>query len=216
MKIPTTADLYLSINRTTRLRPLAVSLLFGSAIIVVPLIAGVRFEFVDVTLLVRVAMVVSLSGAAFILDDPTNTWIRVLPINATSIAITRIGLALAIITPVWAIQLALAPQLVQASSPYQPWGLSIEAYGLLAWTWTAAWWRASNQPDGSGGAIAAPALFITVIASGFLPDQWALAMNPAELGYADSRLRWLIILAAGVIALAVTLTRRQTVSQRRT
>lgn len=206
-------DLYRSILRTTRLKPLAVSLALGTAVIGIPLLLGLRFEYLDVTLTIRVAMVVSLSGAAFVLDDPTLATTRVQPFHAGAVAITRMCFALALITPFWVLQLAFAPHLVEASAPYNPWGLAIEAYAFLAWMWAAAWWRAMRRNDGAGGALAAPALFIVAMVLAFLPAGVALFLNPAEPGYDASRLRWLVLLLAGLAVLVLGLVRSRPISR---
>ncbi|GAB3196913.1 hypothetical protein GCM10027062_07290 [Nocardioides hungaricus] len=195
------ADLLVSIARASRLVPAAVSAMLGLAVIVVPLAVGVRFDFIDVTLLLHLSMAVTLGGTALVLEDRAIASTRVLPISAARVALVRMAMSTVVLTPAWVVQLVAAPHLVLAAGGYAATGLFIEPYAVLAWTWTAAWWRVNHSPDGSGASIAAPAMLIGLIAIGFLPDPIALYVNPADPGFAGSRVRWLLLLLTGIVAL---------------
>lgn len=208
-------DLLRSVTRAGRILPIVISAALGLSVIAVPFALGIRFGFIDATLLIHLSMVVMLSGSALTLDDPAIATTRVLPISAVRVATIRMTVAIFVLTPAWVLQLALAPHLITASGQFDAKGLFIEAYGLLVWTWVVAWWRVSSRSDGSGAVAAAPALFLGAVAIGFLPHQIALFVNPAEPEFGQSRLRWCVLLTAGIVLLTSAMSRASGARRRR-
>lgn len=197
---PTRAEVLTAVIRCTRLAPLGFSSALSLLIMLVPIVVGTRFNFLDATLTLHLAMTALMIGAAFVLDDPARTLTEVLPISVRRVTALRAGLSMVAVSIVWALLLLLAPYTVDSSAAYPRAGLVIEAYALLAWMWVIAAHVAARQSEGLGGVPAAGFLLTVVIALALLPEQMAFFLPPGSSGYDASRWRWAALLIAALAA----------------
>lgn len=203
-----TADVLATVVRTTRLGPLACSAALSVLVLVVPIALGAELDFLDATLTLHLAMVAMLIGTAFVLDDPAQPLTEVLPVSARHVRAVRMVLTLVPVTLCWAVLLWLAPMTVTSVAAYPRAGLVVEPYALLAWTWACAAFAGSRR-GGRGSSLAAPALLVLSVVPALLPDSVAFYVSPGAPGFAESRLRWVVLLVAGLVALVVVALNRK-------
>lgn len=201
-------DVLGAVLRTIRFGPFACSAVLSVLVLLVPILIGAGLDFLDATLTLHLAMVAMLLGAAFVLDDPARPLTEVLPISAKRVTVIRMALTLVPITACWAILLWLAPMTVASVAAYPRAGLILEPYALLAWVWSLAVTTAARR-GGRASAMAAPALLILSVVLALMPEATSFYVSPGAPAFADSRVRWLVLLAAGVIVLATTLADRR-------
>lgn len=197
-----TADVLATVVRTTRFGPLACSAALSVLVLTVPIVLGAELDFLDATLTLHLAMVAMLVGAAFVLDDPAQPLTEVLPFSARHTRVVRMVVTLVPVTACWTVLLWLAPLTVTSVAAYPRAGLVVEPYALLAWTWACATFAGSHR-GGRGSALAAPALLILSVVPALLPDPVAFYVSPGAPGFAESRLRWAVLLVAGLAVLLV-------------
>jgi fluoroquinolone transport system permease protein len=203
-----TATVLGAVIRATPFGPLACSAALSVAVLLTPILVGVELDFLDATLTLHLAMVAMLLGTAFVLDDPARPLTEVLPISARRAGVIRMAVTLVPVTVCWAVLLWLAPMTVASTAPYPRAGLVLEPYALLACVWALAVTAAARR-GGRAGTIAAPALLILSVILAMAPDAAAFYVSPGAPGFADSRVRWVALLAAGSLALAVSLMPRR-------
>jgi GNAT superfamily N-acetyltransferase len=201
-----TVDLIGTCLRATRLTPLVAGGALSTCIMVVPVLLGLELEVIDVTLTLHLAMFALLTGAAFVLDDAAYPSTEVLPISARRTAAIRMGLALVPVSVFWAIALWIAPHTLVGTAEYARAGLVVEVYACIAWVWAVAVF-AAHRRRGIGSALAAPVPLVVAVAAALSPDRLAVFVSPGSPGYGDSRLRWAVVLAVGLVVLSVV-TRR--------
>jgi hypothetical protein len=172
----------------------------------VPVLLGVELEVADATLTLHLALLALLMGAAFVLDDAAYPSTEVLPISAAATAVIRMGLALVPVSFFWAVALWLVPKTVVSTAEYARAGLVVEAYGCLVWVWAVAMFAARRR-GGIGSALAAPFLLVAVVTAVLLPDSVAVFVPPGVPGFAESRLRWAVVLGVGLVVLTVVMRR---------
>lgn len=205
-----TVDLLRSVLRAGRWWPAVTGAATGVVIVLVPLLLGLEVGYLDATTLLHLSLAVTVCGAAFTLDDPTRSMSSALPVSPVRVALVRMAAASAVILASWVVQLVLAPHVIDATvGPYPGMSLFVEAPAVLVWTWLAAWVATARRVGGDGSSLAAPAVVIVMLTIGFLPDAAALFLAPADEGFAASRVRWVVILVAGVLSLGAALRRRR-------
>ncbi len=208
------ADVTLAVLRSTRLFPLWCGGALGVLVMVVPALSGAELDFLDATLVLHLAMVTLLVGAAFTMDDPARPLAEVLPISVKATTAIRMGLVGLVVSGFWAVILWLAPYTVDSGVPYPRAGLVVEAYATLAWVWTIAVLVATRR--GAGGVVAASFPLVLAAVMAMLPDSVALFVAPGAPTYPASRLRWAALLLTGLVALWCALAglpRRRLVSR---
>jgi hypothetical protein len=198
---------FATIVRATRFGPLACSCVLSVLVFLVPIMFGAEHDFLDATLTLRLAMVALLLGAAFVLDDSARPLTEALPLSANRAAAIRMAVTLVPITACWALLLWLAPMTVASAAFYPRAGLIVEPYALLAWLWALAI-GASGRRGGRSSALAAPALLIFAAGLALLPEAVAIYVPPGAPGYAESRLRWAVLLLVGLTALVAVVSGR--------
>lgn len=197
-----------SLRRATRLGPVLVSSLMGVAIVAVPVALEQQFRLLDVTLILHLGMLTMLVGAGFVLDDPADNTTAVTPLGPGRVAAVRLGMASVVLALSWSSQLALAPRLVSVGQSVPQLSLGIEAPAMATWIWAvAALAGSARERNAAGGAVAAPFTIISGVAIALLPDRVALFVNPTDDGFDDSRVRWIIVLVTGAVALALSVQR---------
>lgn len=208
------ADVTLAVLCSTRLFPLWCGGALGVLVMVVPALSGAELDFLDATLVLHLAMVTLLVGAAFTMDDPARPLAEVLPISVKATTAIRMGLVGLVVSGFWAVILWLAPYTVDSGVPYPRAGLVVEAYATLAWVWTIAVLVATRR--GAGGVVAASFPLVLAAVMAMLPDSVALFVAPGAPTYPASRLRWAALLLTGLVALWCALAglpRRRLVSR---
>ena len=201
------ADLLRSVVRATRLRPLVISSVVGVLVVAIPLVGGARLDLFDVSTVLHLALVATLTGAAFVLDDPTYGGLLGLPVSARTVTVVRVALATVIVSVAWGLQLLMAPHLDASGQVLPRAGLSIEAYGLVVWIWVMALGTALRRQDGIGGTTAAPVFLLSSFLITLLPDDIALFVNVADPDFGSSRWRWSLVLLAGILMFTLVLRR---------
>ena len=209
------SDLVVTLLRSTRLLPLCASALLGVLVVAGPIALRVRLDVLDATLVLHLAMVTLLSGAAFVLDDPARSLTEVLPIPARAVALFRAGIGLVVVSAGWLVILWLAPHTTTSEVPYPRAGLVVEAYALVVWVWAVAAHVAGTRGDGVGGQVAAPFGLGLACLLAVLPSGLAFFVTPGAPEYAESRARWFVLLATGLAALAAALAGRGRLRSRR-
>lgn len=199
-----TVDVLRTVLRTTRFGPLACGAVVSVLVLLVPIMLGADLDFLDATLTLHLAMVAMLLGAAFVLDDPAHPLTEMLPISARHVSVIRMAVSLLPITACWAVLLWLAPLTVSSVAAYPRAGLVLEPYALLAWTWVFAVGIGSRS-SARGGVLAAPALLVLSVVPALLPDSAAFYVAPGAPAFADSRVRWVVLLVTGLVGLLTAL-----------
>jgi hypothetical protein len=199
------AALALSVLRATRVGPLLVTAAAGTAIAVLPAVVGAELQLLDVVLVLRCSMVLTVLGAAFVLDDAARSLTAVLPLSYAHLTLLRSLLAGAVLAVAWAAQLLLAP--LATSGPALPWaGLTLEPLTLLVWTLAVGAAGARRGGAGSGGAAASAGLLLLVVVLAMLPDELGLFTKPRTEYFAPSRWWWAGLLAVSPAAWAAALS----------
>jgi hypothetical protein len=153
----------------------------------------------------RVGAVFLCLGAAFLLEDPSETVIAPAPMSALGRRAVRLGLGFLALTPVWGILATIA----LVGMP-EPGGLplarvSLEALTMLVLAWTAAAAAERLVPEGLGGLAAGPVLLVLLalaIAAPVLPGHFRfLPSVPREPDWGHAHVLWLRVLGAGAVLL---------------
>ena len=154
----------------------------------------------------RVTGLLLAAGAAFGIDDPAEATVAASP---TPLAVRRahrlfpLGVA-------WVLLWALAGVTIGGEAPRVPLAIpTVEAGAMLALALAAAALAAPHVPERRGGFVAGPALTLAMVgvlmAQHFYP-RWAtlFALSPEEPEWDAARIRWIVLLAAALVALAAT------------
>ncbi len=193
--------------RATRSTPLLVSACAGALMIGLPVARGLRLDLLDASLMLRLTMLVTCAGLVFVLDNRALSLTRTLPQSAALTTSIRMSAALAVFTVSWTAQLILAPRLIPTAAGYSTWGMLIEPFGIIALVWAAGTARLGRDDAGDASAVNLPALGLITAVLFLLPDDVALFVALGSPDFEASRLRWLIVLVAGVAILAVMVLR---------
>lgn len=205
MSLRGSVDLFFSVAHSSKLWPLVASASLAVLVTALPWFIGIELQFLDATSYVNMAMVLLISGAAFALDDPALPGKVSLPVAPGKVALLRMALCLLVVIPAWVLQLWIAPKLVQSSAEFDPRGLFIQPFAMLAWVWIVAVIRTARSSDGGGGSAAAPFLLLVALVMTRLPEHLALFVSPDTPFYAASRQRWLAVLLLGVLTMAAVM-----------
>ena len=185
--------------RSLRLAPLG-----AGAVAVVVFLAARRTGHPDVTTNLRLLGLVLALGSGFVLDDAAASTLQASPYGLARRVWLRIGCAVAVIAPLWAVLLArLLPSAPTTGRLTLGFGLTVELAAALAFVWAVAAWARRRGID-DPGVITAPALLALL----FLAV--ALQRAPMLVGpgpqWTAAHLRWAVVLA-GAAALLGAATR---------
>jgi hypothetical protein len=155
----------------------------------------------------RVGAVFLCLGAAFLLDDPSETVIAPTPMSAPLRRAVRLVLALLAMGPLW----GLLTMIALVGMP-EPGGLplarvSIEALTMLVLVWTAAAAVERFVPERLGGVAAGPILLVLIglaIAAPALPGHFRLLPSvPQEPDWGHAHMLWLCVLGTAAVLLVL-------------
>jgi hypothetical protein len=159
----------------------------------------------DVIRALRMAAVVLATGAAGVLDDPSNTTVASCPLRLSSRRLTRLGLWLPLAALAWFALLGLATAAPALLQPLAWWRLTVEAVALAAVGLAAAAVTIRFDPHGRGSLAVAPVVLGFVWLTFLVPEPlrpWTDPRNPLA-GPASLRL-WVAILTVAIAVLVFT------------
>lgn len=202
--------LVVAVLRATKLSVLVSTSTISVALLVLPLLLGLRNSLrdLDVSVLFHLSLVVSLAGAGFVLDDPAHETLAATPVGRARVAMIRMAAGLCLLMPVWVMQLVLVPQLILTGRQIPVAGLAIEGPILVLCIWAVAA-LFSRRLDGHASSVAVPAALIGGAMLLFLPEPIALFVNPGSPGFAESRIRFGVLGLVGLVLLIHSLRLRK-------
>jgi hypothetical protein len=136
------------------------------------------------------------SAAGFALDDPAAEILAASPTTLRRRRITRLALLGSPIVLAWfALVVWQGP-----ASWAETWALTAMFAGLLGLSLSIAGVAARRSPSGRGGVVAAPGLFVLLIASTLIPPRWRpLPMGDVPGGWTPIYIRWCVAAAIGLL-----------------
>jgi hypothetical protein len=147
----------------------------------------------------RVGAVLLCLGAAFLLDDPSESVIAASPLSALSRRAIRIALSLLALAPAWGLLLLVALVGMPEPGGVPLARVSLEAITMLFLVWTAAAAAERFVPERLGGLAAGPVLLVLLglaLATPALPGHLRfLPSVPQEPDWAHAHMLWLRVLA---------------------
>jgi hypothetical protein len=178
----TAAALLRPTARATAWIPLLVAAALGTAIVAVPVVAGLELTPNDVANLLRFAAVFAGLGAAFLLDDPAASTTSVVPAPRPLRQAVRLAVAVPVLAAWWG---ALCWTTVAGVQPgtAPAWllrGLTVEAAAVAAVAFALASAALRRLPDGAAGVVAAPALLAATVSATALPASIGLLVPPGD------------------------------------
>lgn len=205
-----------AVLRTTKLVALAATSVISVTFLIAPLVFGLRntLRDLDVGVIFHLSLIVSLAGAGLVMDDPAHETLSVAPVSRARVAVIRMLAGMCLLVPVWATQLWLVPQLIDTDADIPVMGLAIEGPILVVWIWAIAL-LSLKRFDGHASSIAVPVALIGSAVMFFLPEQIALFENPASQGFKESRIRFCVLGALGLVTLVHALRLRSSKVWRR-
>ena len=153
----------------------------------------------------RVGAVFLCLGAAFLLEDPSETVIAPAPMSVLARRAVRFGLGFLALLPVWGVLAMIA----LVGTP-EPGGLplarvSLEALTMLVLAWTGAAAAEGFVPERLGGLVGGPVLLALLglaIAAPTLPGHFRfLPSVPQEPDWGHAHMLWLRVLGVGAVLL---------------
>jgi len=154
----------------------------------------------------RVTAFLLAAGAAFALDDPAAATLAGSP---TRLALRRAH-RLAPVGAAWGVLWGTAIAVADATAPGTPLAVpTLEAVTMFTLALAASAVAGAHAPEGRGGVVAGPALMLAmlgVLLAQYRYPRWAtlFALSPDTPEWNGARLRWAVLLAAGVAALTAT------------
>jgi len=153
----------------------------------------------------RVAAFLLAAGTAFALDDPAATTVAASPTALRARRAHRLVPAAAAWGVLWGLTVTATTGAAPGVSVAPP---TVEAAGMLALALAASAIAAPHVPERRGGVVAGPALTLAmlgVLLAQYLYPRWAtlFAFSPAAPEWDAARMRWVFLLAAAVITLAL-------------
>ncbi|YAL82437.1 hypothetical protein ACMYYO_10940 [Dermacoccaceae bacterium W4C1] len=163
-----------------------------------------RFEFLDVTTVLRLTLVPTVVAVPFLLDDPLHHEQRALPVSLHRTLMTRLWIATGLVMTSWLAQLAVSPRLIDSGQPFAWQGMLIEPFPFVLLGFAAG---LSGLRSGNAGVRGVVACAGAWIVCWFLPEGLTLFLNPVEEGYAATRWRWAVLSVMCLIGLVLALRR---------
>ncbi|HEY0189134.1 MAG TPA: hypothetical protein VGC67_16720 [Cellulomonas sp.] len=154
---------------------------------------------VDATTALHVSMLVTLLGACYVLDDPAAASLVAMPVGPLHTTALRMTVGSVLVGASWLAQLALAPQLVTSSADWHPLGLVVEPFAILTAVFAVGAWRIGARPERSAAPAALLVLFGYYAIMLFAPESFVLVASSADHVWSASRVRWVVLLLAGLI-----------------
>ena len=154
----------------------------------------------------RVTALLLAAGAAFGIDDPAAATVAASP---TPLGVRRTHRLFAAGAG-WGLLWTLAVVTIAGEAPGVPLAIpTVEAGAMLALALATAALAAPHVPEGRGGVVAGPALtlaLVGVLMAQYLYPRWAtlFALSPGGPEWDAARIRWIVLLAAGLATLAAT------------
>ena len=146
------------------------------------------------------------AGGAFALDDPAADTLAASPTRLRARRVHRLVLLGTVWGALWAVALAAA-EAVSATGALPVAVTTIEAAGMLALALAAAAVAMPHVAEGRGGVVAGPALTVAMLGAllaQYHYPRWAtlFAFSSSQQEWQAARARWVVLLAAAVMALA--------------
>ena len=189
--MPALSDRATATLRTIRWLPLIAAWIVGAVVVFL------LREREAATALQAVAILFA-CGAGYAFDDPAA---ELLDPSPTSLLRRRIARLALVLPPTIAIWLVLVGVQGPASSE-EMWAVVALFAGLLGLSLSIAGVSERRSPTGRGGIVAAPALFVLVVASSLVPPRWRpLPMGDVPGGWTPIYLRWSAAAAIGLFVL---------------
>ncbi|MFI2752364.1 hypothetical protein ACGIF2_02890 [Cellulomonas sp. P22] len=189
-----------AVLRSSRLAPIVVSAVAGLLVVAALVSARYGLGTVDATTALHVSMLVTLVGACYVLDDPAAASLVAMPVGPLRTTTLRMIVGAVVVGTSWLAQLALAPRLVASSAEWHPLGLVVEPFAILTAVFAAGAWSIGNRPERSVVPVALLVLFAYYAVMLFVPDSFVLVASAADQAWDSSRVRWVVLLVAGLVS----------------
>jgi hypothetical protein len=174
------------------------SVLFVTVMTLVP----VTHDSTGLISILRVAALLGAIGAAFLLDDPSESSTAATPVARRLRVILR-PLVLAPAVAIWWMSVVVLARADVSTQVWQavPLGrISFEAACLMTVAVAIAAFGIRRPPHDNGGTIAAPGMLAFAITGQLVPGRWRLFPTPEDPHWAFARTLWLVL---AVIALGL-------------
>jgi hypothetical protein len=189
--VPALSDRATGTLRTIRWLPLIAAWIVGVAVIIL------LREREAATPLQAVAILFA-CGAGYAFDDPAAELLAASPTSLVRRRIARLALVLPPTVAIWLVLVGVQGP----ASGAELWALVALFAGLLGLSLSIAGVAERRSPAGRGGIVAAPALFLLLVASSIVPPRWRpLPMGDVPGGWTPIYLRWSAAAATGLFVL---------------
>jgi hypothetical protein len=203
--------------RSTRWWQIAAGAGSGLLLVVVMTVASVEHDTVGVIVILRLAALLGAIGAAFLLDDPSESSTAVSPVPRR----LRMAVRPLVLLPVAVLWWSALLLLLRADTNPEAWqevplaGLSLEAATLLTIAVAIAAVAVRRPPHTSGGIVAGPAIVAITVVGQLAPERLKLFPVPGDPHWAPAHQLWVGLLGAALVLLlaaAGDLARRRVLS----
>ncbi|MEV4625370.1 hypothetical protein AB0J90_03670 [Micromonospora sp. NPDC049523] len=181
--------------------PLLAACGFGLAVVGVPSATAVVLSAEDLSTLLRVGAMAGALGAAFVLDDPAERSIAVVPTQRPARHLLRVLIALPVLAAWWVGMLAVTVAGAGPGiGPVVPLAdLTVEATAIVALVVALAAMARRRSESGIVSTVAAPALLVGLVVLYLVPERIALFVVPDDPRWAAAHDRWSVL---AILALA--------------
>jgi hypothetical protein len=188
-----------ALRRTVRWQPLLGT--FGFVLVVLTSLGRRGHTGDEVVLVLRLSAFLLAFGAVFVFDDPAAPLISSVPMTWENRLWTRTAVAVAFITPMWCLVLAVtATQRGQALSGGILAGVTLELVCFLTLGLSVAGsltrWADLIEP----GIATAPAMVVAFLAVALPIENWQFVVDPGG-SWAPAHERWLLLWVVALLAL---------------
>lgn len=196
-------ELWVPLARSTRWAPLAASAVV--AWVVVHLMAKDPYAVTGERITAaRVGALVIALGAAFVLDDPTQSTTAHLPTSLLLRRVGRIALSLPVVALAWLAVCFLATRTSGEPEPFPAGDLRVEMASLTALALAISAAAARFVTEGLGGIAGGPILLGLVAVSFFLPQElWLFPGEASDARWPGAHEVWRVVLGGAVAALVL-------------
>jgi hypothetical protein len=189
--VPALSDRATATLRTIRWLPLIAAWIVGTAVVVL-----LREREAASTL--QAVAILFACGAGYAFDDPAAELLTASPTSLLRRRIARLALVLPPTVAIWLVLVGVQGP----ASGAELWALVALFAGLLGLSLSIAGVAERRSPAGRGGIVAAPALFVLLVASSLVPPRWRpLPMGDVPGGWGPIYLRWSAAAAIGLFVL---------------
>ncbi|MGN9809592.1 hypothetical protein ACTMSW_09555 [Micromonospora sp. BQ11] len=190
--------------RGARWTPVAAAAAAGIAFVLVMTLVPVTHDTTGLTNVLRIAALFGAVGAAFLLDDPSESSTAATPVPRPLRILLRPLVAIPALLLWWASVLLLLrrdtdPQTWQAVPAA---GCTLEMAALATVALAAAAHAVRRPPHTEGGTTAAPTVIVLVAAAQFAPDRYRLFPAPRDEHWITVHRWWMVILIVALLLLA--------------